>query len=70
MALLRPWELEDKRAFGERRGRPRVDFHPCGFQRYVPFMNPEINKMKSLHIQPLLMPREFKWKNTALVCEM
>lgn len=70
MALLRPWELQDKRPFGERRGRPRVDFHLCGFQRYVPFMNPEINKMKLLHIQPLLMPREFQKKNTALVCEM
>lgn len=69
MALLRPWELEDKRSFGERRGRPRVDFHLCGFHRYVPFMNPEINKMKLLHIQ-LLMPREFKKKNTALLCEM
>lgn len=69
VALLKPWELEDKRSFGERRGRARVHLYLCGFQRCIPFMNTEINKMKLLHIQPLSMPREYK-KNPSLVCVM
>lgn len=69
VALLKPWELKDKRSFGERRGRARVDLYLRGFQRCIPFMNTEINKMKLLHIQPLSMPREYE-KNLALVCVM
>lgn len=69
VALLKPGELEDKRSFGERRGRARVDLYLSGFQRCIPFMNTEINKMKLLHIQPLSMSREYE-KNAALVCVM
>lgn len=68
VALLKLGELEDKRSFGERRGRVRVDLYLRGFQRCIPFMNTEINKMKLLHIQPLSMSREYE-KPSSRLCD-
>lgn len=48
MALLRPWELEDKRSFGERRGGPRVEFNLCGFQRYMRSFHESRNKQNEI----------------------
>lgn len=71
MALLRPWELEDKRSFGGRRGRRGWIFYLGGFQTYIPFMNAEINKNEITAYSATVDAKGIKKKkNPTLCCEM